>query len=79
MAQARLNLNFINYIVEPLWRILAQDYLPHLQQNMAHIQANIRFWQSVIDRKAAEDAAAAAAAAGPAPAAEGGAAAAART
>jgi hypothetical protein len=49
VAVAKLNFNFINYVVEPLWRTLA-EFFPELQECIVNLKGNQRAWQAIVDR-----------------------------
>jgi hypothetical protein len=56
---AKLNLGFINYVVEPLWNSLA-DFFPELKVCTDNLKENKDVWQAVITKAEEEEALAAA-------------------
>ena len=52
---AKLNLGFINYVVEPLWKSLA-DFFPELKVCTDNLAENKEAWQAVIKKAEEEEA-----------------------
>jgi hypothetical protein len=51
VSVARLNMNFITYVVDPLWRTLA-EFFPELQECIVNMESNHRAWKATVDRAA---------------------------
>jgi GAF domain-containing protein len=47
ISKANLNLGFINYVVHPLWKVMATDIFPHLQPNLNYCEENKKYWNEL--------------------------------
>jgi hypothetical protein len=45
---AKLNYNFIGYVVEPLWRTFT-DFFPELNECMENLESNRKWWKGIMD------------------------------
>ena len=47
-AQAKLNVNFIDYVVHPLWEAMV-NFLPELRVQLVQMRSNRSRWQEMLD------------------------------
>ena len=52
-AKAQLNINFIDYVVAPLWKLIANKMFPALFTNVRYLEENKKQWQKIKDEMSA--------------------------